>query len=187
LRLAMATLILAPAVPLLFMGEEFGARTPFLFFCDFHGELATAVRDGRRMEFARFARFADPKARETIPDPNALATFEASRLRWEDLARPAHAESLARVRGLLALRAGQIVPRLAGPAHRADYEAIGVGGVAVDWTLGDGSRLHLRANFSAAPEARIERAPGAVLHSEGDPGAGPGLPAWAGVWSLEAA
>ena len=187
LRLATATLILAPAVPLLFMGEEFGARTPFLFFCDFHGELAAAVREGRRNEFARFARFADPKARERIPDPNARATFEASKLRWEELASPEHAVQLERYRELLALRAAQIIPRLVGPAHGSLHTAIGAGGVAVDWTLGDGSRLHLRANFSAEREPRIAHAPGTILHTEGGAPASAGLPAWGGIWSLEPA
>ena len=59
-RAAAAILLLAPSPPLLFMGEEFGAETPFLFFCDFEKDLAAAVTEGRRNEFARFARFNDP-------------------------------------------------------------------------------------------------------------------------------
>ena len=186
-RLATATLLLAPAVPMLFMGEEFGAATPFLYFCDFHGELADAVREGRRKEFAAFARFGDEKARAEIPDPNALSTFEASKIRWDDLANPAHAEWLAHHQALLKLRAEHIVPRLVGAARGVSHAALGAGGVMVDWTLGDGSRLHLRANFSAAPAPGIAPPPGAALHSEGMRGAGTGLPAWGGVWSLEAA
>jgi malto-oligosyltrehalose trehalohydrolase len=186
LRLATATLLLAPAVPMLFMGEELGATTPFLYFCDFKGELADAVREGRRKEFAAFARFADAKARAGIPDPNARSTFEASKIRWEDAGKPAQAEWLARHSALLALRSEHIVPRLAGMGGGAKYEAIGTHGLAVDWTLGDGSRLHLRANFGAKPEPGIGRAPGAILHSEGDC-EGPGLGAWSGVWSLEPA
>ncbi len=64
LRAATVAWLLAPAPPMLFMGEEFGAATPFLYFCDFDGELAAAVRDGRRREFAQFARFADARARD---------------------------------------------------------------------------------------------------------------------------
>ena len=71
-RAASAILLLSPQTPLLFMGEEFGAQTPFLFFCDFEEDLAAAVTDGRRNEFARFARFSDPAAREGIPDPNDI-------------------------------------------------------------------------------------------------------------------
>ena len=77
-RAASTLLLTAPMTPLLFMGQEWGAETPFLFFTDHHGELAEAVRQGRRREFAKFAAFADPIRRDKIPDPNAVATFDAS-------------------------------------------------------------------------------------------------------------
>ena len=79
---AFALILLAPSPPLLFMGEEFDAESPFLFFCDFGAELAAAVREGRRREFARSAAFADPASRARIPDPNDSETFERSRLNW---------------------------------------------------------------------------------------------------------
>lgn len=66
-----ACVLLAPAPPMLFMGEEYAATTPFLYFCDFQGDLAQAVTQGRQAEFARFVRFADPASRSLIPDPNA--------------------------------------------------------------------------------------------------------------------
>ncbi|MHB8760640.1 MAG: malto-oligosyltrehalose trehalohydrolase, partial [Thiobacillus sp.] len=81
-RAAAAILLLAPSVPMLFMGEEFGAKTPFQFFCDFGGELRDAVTQGRRREFRKFARFADPGAQAAIPDPNRSETFLASKLDW---------------------------------------------------------------------------------------------------------
>ena len=68
-----------PQIPLIFMGEEVGSATPFQFFTDHHGELADAVREGRRSEFASFAAFSDPARRAQIPDPNAAETFERSR------------------------------------------------------------------------------------------------------------
>jgi len=114
LRAASAVLLLAPMVPLLFMGQEFAAATPFLFFCDFEPGLRDAVRDGRRREFARFARFADPALRERIPDPCAVETFAASRLDWRSLEQPEHAAWLAFHRSLLEVRRREIVPRLAG-------------------------------------------------------------------------
>jgi maltooligosyltrehalose trehalohydrolase len=71
--------LLAPFVPLLFMGEEYGEDAPFQFFTDhIDEEIATATREGRRSEFAAFAQFG-----EEIPDPQALATFEASKLSRE--------------------------------------------------------------------------------------------------------
>ncbi|HWT71592.1 MAG TPA: malto-oligosyltrehalose trehalohydrolase, partial [Oxalicibacterium sp.] len=78
LRAATALLLLSPQIPLLFMGDEYGAEQPFLYFTDHTPDLAAAVRDGRRQEFAGFAAFTDPKKREQIPDPNALSTFEQS-------------------------------------------------------------------------------------------------------------
>jgi len=187
LRLATAALLLAPAVPLLFMGEEFAATAPFLFFCDFAGELAQAVRDGRRREFAAFARFADPAARERIPDPGAPETFERSKLRWDEASQPGHREWLALYRGLLATRARRIVPHLAGDRFAASHAVHGASGLAVDWALGDGARLHLRANFSGAPADGLPPAPGEILHAQGGAPEGSRWPAWSGRWTLEAA
>ena len=187
LRLATAALLLAPAVPLLFMGEEFASTSPFLFFCDFAGELAQAVRDGRRREFAAFARFADPAARERIPDPGALETFERSKLRWEEASRPGHREWLALYRELLALRARHVVPHLAGDRFAATHAVHGSSGLAVDWTLADGARLHLRANFSGAPIEGLPPAAGETIHAQGGDVEGSHASAWSGRWSLEAA
>ncbi len=184
LRLATAVLLLAPSVPLIFMGEEFGARSPFLYFCDFQGELAKAVRDGRRREFASFDRFGGDSA-EAIPDPNAEETFLASKLPWDDAGHGEHAQWLEHYRGLLRLRAREIVPRLALGARGA-FETIGATGVKVGWTLGDGSRLHLRANFSEE-SAAFEAAPGERLHHEGPAPQGATLAAWGGAWTLERA
>ncbi|WP_147432237.1 malto-oligosyltrehalose trehalohydrolase [Pararobbsia silviterrae] len=79
LRAAIALMLLSPQIPLLFMGEEFGSTQPFLFFTDYTGPLADAVREGRRREFAKFSAFSDPARRARIPDPNDRATFEQSR------------------------------------------------------------------------------------------------------------
>jgi maltooligosyltrehalose trehalohydrolase len=163
------------------MGEEFASRTPFLFFCDFQGELARAVREGRRKEFAAFAKFASPEAREKIPDPTAEGTFSASKLDWNGM----DVEWLAFFRAMLALRRAYIVPRL-GQKHRAaHFEAMGDRGVAVDWTFGDGTILHLRANFGPDPEPALAPARGALLHSEGDCTVAGGMPPWGGAWNLE--
>jgi malto-oligosyltrehalose trehalohydrolase len=177
-RLAQAALLLSPQVPLLFMGEEIGARGPFLYFCDFQGDLANAVREGRRKEFAAFPQFAAEEARANIPDPNAEETFRASKIDWD----AANAGCLARITALLALRREHIVPRLDDVPRAATFDAVAAGGVSVDWTLADGALLHLRANFSP-DAASVETPPGAVLHTEGS-GNG-GLGPWSGVWTLE--
>ncbi len=185
LRLLTATLLLSPAIPLLFMGEEFAASAPFLYFCDFHGELAKAVREGRRREFAAFERFRDPRSREAIPDPGAEETFQRSKLDWREAHSGEHARTLAHYHELLAKRAQRIVPHLAGDRFAARFTTAGDTGLAVDWTLGDGTRLHLRANFSAVEARGLVPAAGEPLHAEG--GAGDGrFPAWSGLWTLEA-
>jgi len=81
---ASTLLLFAPETPLLFMGQEFAASTPFLYFTDHPEELGRLVTNGRRQEFAGFGAFHDPVLRETIPDPQADATFVASRLKLEE-------------------------------------------------------------------------------------------------------
>ena len=150
LRAAVFAWLLAPAPPLLFMGEEFGAATPFLFFCDFGPELAGAVTRGRRREFAAFARFASAEAQAAIPDPNAPETFDRSRLDWDCLTAQPHARWLAFYRRLLALRHEHIVPLLAGAGgHAGRYMAHGAAGLVLEWRLARGSRLEIRLNLSA--------------------------------------
>jgi len=146
-----AVLLLSPSIPLLFMGEEWGETHPFCFFTDFHGELARQVREGRRNEFRRWSAFGDPKNRERIPDPNALTTFEASKLDWNEPAQSPHRERLALVKRLIEIRAREICPRLAGIEGKAG-KVLGAndGGLAVAWRLGDGSELFLFAGLGDA-------------------------------------
>ncbi|HEY0384192.1 MAG TPA: malto-oligosyltrehalose trehalohydrolase, partial [Candidatus Elarobacter sp.] len=146
-RAAAAVLLLAPAIPLLFMGEEWAASAPFLFFADFGAELALAVTEGRRREFAAWPAFANPATRDRIPDPQDPATMQASVLRWDERAQPRHAAMLALYGELLALRARLIVPRLASGAHGDGYELLGGTAFRVAWRFGDGARLAVIANL----------------------------------------
>lgn len=146
LRAATAALLLAPQIPMLFMGEEWNSRRPFLYFTDHHGELADAVREGRRKEFARFPAFRDPERREAIPDPNAPDTFAASVPDFDAANAgdgPAHVEF---VRGLLRIRREQIVPRLGG-ARSTGTEVLGTGAVHARWRMGDGAELSILVNL----------------------------------------
>jgi maltooligosyltrehalose trehalohydrolase len=191
LRAALACLLLAPAPPLLFMGEEFAASTPFLFFCEFGPELAAAVTRGRRAEFGKFVRFHDPAVQATIPDPNDPATFAASQLQWAEADEPAHREWLQLYRELLGLRRRHIVPRLAGMRSGGSFAVTGDDLLHVDWTLGDGARLRLVANFSDSPCGGIDVPAGDVLYVSELPPEGDlarrVLPANAVVFTLEAA
>jgi len=172
LAAALACVLLAPSVPLLFMGEEFGASTPFLFFCDFGADLAAAVTRGRREEFKRFARFRDPAARERIPDPSDPATFERSRLRWGELDDEPHRRWHARYRELLALRREHLVPRLASMAPGGSFTVAG-SVLQVEWTLGDRSRLRLAANLGPAASPPISLPAGTPIYASAAIASGP--------------
>jgi maltooligosyltrehalose trehalohydrolase len=103
-RAASTLLLTSPMTPLLFMGQEWAASAPFQYFTDLEPGLGQLVTEGRRREFAGFPEFSDPAARERVPDPQAPATFERSRLDWAERGAPGHAEVLALYTRLLALR-----------------------------------------------------------------------------------
>ena len=110
-RAVAALYLLLPQIPMLFMGEEWNSRQPFPFFCDYEGELAEAVRKGRRAEFAHLPEFSRGGS-ENIPDPIAEETFTSAVLRWRDSERPEHAQWLQWYRRVLAVRRAEIVPLL---------------------------------------------------------------------------
>jgi maltooligosyltrehalose trehalohydrolase len=148
LRAATALLLLIPQIPLLFMGQEWGAATPFLFFTDHHGELAEAVRQGRRREFAKFAAFADPERRKQIPDPNAVATYEASRPDPTEALKDKHADWLAVHQKLLAIRTQHIMPHMER-ARALSAEPLSETAVRASWRLGNGTVLTIGINLGA--------------------------------------
>jgi maltooligosyltrehalose trehalohydrolase len=180
LRALSGILLLAPAIPLLFMGEEWGCKQPFLFFCDFEGELGEAVRRGRREEFSRFAAFRDPQARARIPDPLAESTFRRSQLRWKDAAAPGGAEWLAHTRRLLELRAREIAPRLPG-LRSGSYRMLAERAFEVRWPCADGSTLALAANCGNDSFNNLPPMPGRVLWACGTRLGAP----WSVLWRIE--
>jgi maltooligosyltrehalose trehalohydrolase len=100
LKAVAALTLLAPFVPLLFQGEEWGASTPFLYFTDHeNAELGRLVAEGRSREFSSFGWSGD------VPNPQELETFTRSRLDWSELSRPPHAEIYLWYRQLIHLRA----------------------------------------------------------------------------------
>jgi len=147
----------------LFMGDEDGSCRPFLFFTDFHDQLADAVREGRRGEFAHFAAFADPEQRQRIPDPNAEQTFEAS--------RPQAWEVIAGWHGLyqqlLDLRRRHVIPHLPG-SRALGAEVLGDKALTARWRLGDGNTLRIDLNLDASPQAVELPAPATRLFDSSD-------------------
>jgi maltooligosyltrehalose trehalohydrolase len=186
LRALLACVLLAPAPPTLFMGEEFAASTPFLYFCDFDGDLARTVTAGRRAEFGRFARFADPAARALIPDPNAEETFRRSRLDWRERARPAHARWLALYTALLDCRRRWLVPWLAGAGSGA-WALPAPGTLRLTWPLGGARRWHLLAQLAdeAGPGALARALPGRKVYRSHRSSAI--LPPWSVLVAIEPA
>ena len=171
LRALAATYLLLPQIPMLFMGEEWHARQPFPFFCDFEGELADAVRQGRRREFARFPEFQAEAARQRIPDPLSDATFASAKLAWADLEYPEHRGWFDLYRRLLARRREAIVPLLSGIGpHAAAFEVLGPSAVSVRWQFHRGEEkgvLALSANLSGEPVSGFRVDPGRTIWQEG--------------------
>ena len=178
-------LLLSPGVPLMFMGEEWGETQPFAFFTDFDGDLADAVREGRRREFRHFHAFEDPAMRAGIPDPNALGTFEASRLDWAGRETTDGRSAIAFTAGLLALRQREIAPLLHGAGGNAgQVVAVEDGAVSIRWRL-NGGDLHLRANLSDTSK-RLPAPPGRIIHGSDACGEDGEVTPWGIVVSIDA-
>lgn len=190
LRAILALHLLAPQVPLLFMGEEWGAVQPFCFFTDFHDALADAVREGRRREFAKFPQFADEEARAEIPDPNAETTFIASRLDWSVVEMAPHRDLLDYTKRLIRLRREIVVPRLTGiGGFSGQGETFGHAGLRVSWTMGDGSIMTVLGNYDDRPCASAPSPDGELMfvshpEADGDELSNGRLPAWSTFWFL---
>jgi len=182
LRALTACVLLAPAVPMLFMGEEFAAGSPFQYFCDFTGELARAVTEGRRSEFGRFERFRDPQVRDRIPDPNDPATFARSRLDWDRCTQPLQARWLALHRELLAIRHRRLVPLLPRIGS-GTFEVTAGGSLRVRWPIDTAGALHLLAHLADRPAPAVAPPPGETIYAS-HPG-GDVLPAWSVQVSLQ--
>ncbi|WP_426200940.1 malto-oligosyltrehalose trehalohydrolase [Pseudomonas sp. TWP3-1] len=156
LEAATVLLLLSPMIPLMFMGDEFAAEQPFVFFTHHHDELAELVRDGRRNEFAGFSAFADPEKRQRIPDPNAEKTFLASQPRLIGNGTPKQQATLALYQQLLQLRHQYIIPHLSG-TQALGAQLLDRGAVSARWRLGDGSELRIDLNLSDKPVVNLPR------------------------------
>ena len=174
---ALAITLLAPITPMLFMGEEWGSKVPFPFFCDFHGNLADAVRKGRRKEYEwAYAKFGDE-----VPDPLDAATFQSAVLDWDARNQPAGKRRLALVRELLAIRQREITPRLAGAAF-GDAQTADNGLLTASWRIGDGAMLRLTANLSVNEMVRTSTQTTGTPMWGGEPGER--IPPWSVFWHI---
>jgi maltooligosyltrehalose trehalohydrolase len=153
LKVGATLLFTSPYTPMLFMGEEWAASNPWQFFTSHpEPELAAAVRDGRRREFASHGW-----AESEVPDPQDPATFERSKLDWSELTKPGHAEILDLYKRLIALRRGR--PELTDP--RLDQVEVWHGDQYVAMRRG---HLTVAANLAPVPQVVSLRAvPSKVL------------------------
>jgi maltooligosyltrehalose trehalohydrolase len=165
-RAASTLLLTAPMTPLLFMGQEWSASTPFQYFTNLEEGLGRHVTDGRRREFAAFPGFSDEAARATIPDPQAVDTFERSRLNWNERDAPEHRTVLELYRALIALRldhpALAASSDLAGCAFAVDDDTVALRrseGKAVFWVV---------ARFRSGGTVRLDM----IAESESEAGSG---------------
>lgn len=143
-------LLMAPETPLLFMGQEWSASTPFLFFTDHSEALGKLVTEGRRAEFKAFSAFDAASSRAAIPDPQAQRTFRASVLDWDEIERPAHERTVRAYRQLLALRRRLLfdAPRT---ADTVQTRAIDADTLALEQPTADGGRMLLLASLGKGP------------------------------------
>jgi malto-oligosyltrehalose trehalohydrolase len=178
---ALAVTLLAPMPPLMFMGEEWGSTQPFPFFCDFSGELADAVRRGRRAEFAEaYGNLAD-----RWPDPLAPETFRSAVLDWTARERGPHHKRFELVRRLLETRRAEIFPRLGklranqNPSSAARFTA---GIMTAEWELAQGAQLRLAANLTDSPRpCPNDFREGRAIWGGSVPSQ---LPPWSVYWSI---
>lgn len=130
---ASALLLLSPEIPLLFMGQEWAAPEPFLYFTNHNEELGRLVTEGRRKEFEHFSTFTDEAQRERIPDPQAKETFLRSKLDWSLRNAPEHADCLLWYRRLLHLR-----KYILRKAHFHSSRALNENIIVVEWKSAKG-------------------------------------------------
>jgi maltooligosyltrehalose trehalohydrolase len=187
---ATALVLLAPSPPLLFMGQEWGAHEPFLFFCDLGEELAPMVVEGRRREFASFPEFHSAARRAEIPNPLADDTFARARLAWQASETAGGRRWLDLHRGLLAIRHAEIVSHLpAIVAREATWERLGETALLARWPFAGGGCLTLLANLASSAAPVGEQPRGRLLFATpgelaGDLAEGR-LPPWAVAWFVD--
>jgi maltooligosyltrehalose trehalohydrolase len=175
---AESLLVLLPTPILMFMGDEFRAPSGFPFFCDFSGELARAVTEGRRLEFASLWSDVDGGS---VPEPATEAARLAAVLDWSALGREPHRGALERARQHLAIRRRELHSRL--PARAAAGNLLGPSTLVVHWTLADGARLELAANLSNSPFLAPRATTGQRLLATADATGGE-WPPWYVEWAL---
>ena len=141
--------LLNPEIPMLFMGEEWAASTPFYYFCNLGPDLAPLVTKGRRDEFKHFTSFNDPAKLATIPDPCSIDTFKSCILKWQERSESKHQDWLKYYQSLIQIRKDYVIPILSQLViGEAQYTVKDEAILEAKWTLQDKRTLRLIANLS---------------------------------------
>lgn len=143
LAFAVSLMLLAPQVPMLFMGEEWCSKRPFPYFCDFDEELNAAVRNGRREELAQLPGFDG----DHVLDPTAEETFRSAILDWEAASSEPGSVWVERYKQMIALRRKRVVP-LVARMSKGGHHLVRDGVLRVEWPLEEGRAYVLVANPS---------------------------------------
>jgi maltooligosyltrehalose trehalohydrolase len=177
LEAALAVMLLAPMPPLMFMGDEWGSKQPFPFFCDFSGDLGEAVRRGRRAEFEDTYR----DLAGGWPDPLTIETFRSAVLDWSDRERPEHRRRLDLVRRLLGVRRAEIFPLLGKLGEHHAEARFDAGLMTAAWKLAARTqRLLANLTDDARPRPN-DLAEGRPIWGGPVPSQ---LPPWSVYWSI---
>jgi 1,4-alpha-glucan branching enzyme/maltooligosyltrehalose trehalohydrolase len=182
LKAVAALYLLSPQIPMLFMGEEWGAGEPFPYFCDFDEELNEKVRVGRREELSRLPGFDA----DDLLDPTAPSTFAMSKLDWSARSSPEAKEMLTFYQSLLALRHEKIVPLLKNASGRSGSYRLEEDILVVNWELGDSTTLEVLANLSEQPVKSAGSAASHQIFSLGSSSEGV-LSPWAVMFGIRTA
>lgn len=182
-----AVCTLSPQIPLIFMGEEFRAASPFPFFSAMPEGMRAETLKGRRQELRKTPEPHEPGKPDVddTPDPALRETFLSAKLDWREVTHAEGRTALRLYRALLDLRRHEIVPRLVGMEGFAGaYERLGEDAVRVHWRMGDGTSLHLRLNMSSRWQAGAGDCPGRRLWLSGAVEGGRMAP-WTVLWTIE--
>ncbi len=161
------------------MGEEWGAKEPFPFFCELNEDLNEKVRKGRREELSRLPGFDG----DDLPDPIAYATFSSAKLDWSQAETAPSSEILAFYRSLIEARHRHIVPLLKGAGAQDGRFRMEGKAVAVTWTLAEGKELCLLANLTDDPVSVEDTRTGEEIFAFGKLEGGQ-LQPWSVIWSI---
>lgn len=138
--------LLAPSVPMLFMGEEWASDIPFLYFCNFEPSLVSKVREGRRKEFKKFAAFKDKRLLDMVPDPSSPLTFKESKLQWAELNEERHKKVFEFYKSLIRIRKDKISPLISAISDTS-FQILSKDSILASWR-GEKFDLNVYANFS---------------------------------------